>query len=163
MTKPFGSWLRASGRKAKQTLDSKWLLAEGSSFGGDKHWSSMVRPGQEVVSDEMGESPKAGGGNGLFSGELEEEGLTGELKRRRTWKNQASEDAEKDDMALDFPKKKRGWGGRGSPTPPEDLMLITTFLAEELFYCSYFVLFIFHVLDVVFALTVLRFSNENNL
>ncbi|CAH9126759.1 unnamed protein product [Cuscuta epithymum] len=42
-------------------------------------------------------------------------------------------------------------------------MLIITLLAEELLYPSYFVLFIFHVLDVVFALIVLGFSSKKTL
>ncbi|CAH9129979.1 unnamed protein product [Cuscuta epithymum] len=113
MTRPFGPWLRASGRKSKPNMSSKWLISEESSSGGGTYTSSIVRSMQEVDPGEIEGnqgSTKAGMGNAMISGEIEEEGAPGELKRRRTWEDQAREDAAKDVMALDSPKNRVGAG-----------------------------------------------------
>ncbi|CAH9103518.1 unnamed protein product [Cuscuta epithymum] len=115
MTKPFGPWLRASGRSSKFELGSKWLITEGSSSGDDMHLSKLVKSGQEWVPEEKGESIKVDVGKGAASGELEEGGLIGELKRRRTWEDQMREGAGWDAMALDSPKNGDGAGAAPQP------------------------------------------------
>ncbi|CAH9058377.1 unnamed protein product [Cuscuta epithymum] len=96
-------------------MGSKWLISEGSSSGGGKHASSFVRLMQEMHSDGAGESTQAGMWNSMNSGDTQEEGVSGELKRRRTWEDKTREDAAKDGMALHSPKNGVGAGAGLQP------------------------------------------------